>query len=107
MSCRDYHLPAPKITEYPDDTRVTIKEHVSYKDMNSEERLWTCYIHACLQQTNGERLTNTSLRERLGIAEENKAIASRLIKSAVEKNLIKPFDPTAAPRYMGYIPYWA
>jgi predicted HTH transcriptional regulator len=107
MSCGDYCLPAPSITEYPYATRVTMAAHKPYKDMSNEERLWTCYVHACLQKTRSEKLTNATLRERLGISEENKAIASRLIRSAVAKGLIKPFDATAAPRYMGYVPFWA
>jgi predicted HTH transcriptional regulator len=107
MSCGDYYLPAPKITEYPYATRVTMTAHKAYKDMSVEERLWTCYIHACLQQTVGKKLTNTSLRERLDITEENKAIVSRLIKKAAEKGLIRAFDPTAAAKSMSYVPYWA
>jgi hypothetical protein len=81
--------------------------HKPYKDMSVEERLWTCYSHAYLQKTRGQKLTNASLHVRLGISEENKSVVSRLIKSAVAKGLIKPFDATTAPRYMGYVPFWA
>jgi predicted HTH transcriptional regulator len=83
MSCGDYYLPAPRITEYPYATRVTMTDHKAYKDMSIEERLWTCYIHACLQQTVGKHLSNTSLRERLDLPESSKAMTSRLIKKAV------------------------
>jgi predicted HTH transcriptional regulator len=107
IACSGGHLTAPKITEYPNATRVTAKEHLPYKGMSVEERLWTCYIHACYLQTIGEKLTNASLRERLGIDEGNKAIASRLIKKAIEKDLVKPFDPSAGSKGMSYIPYWA
>ena len=31
----------------------------------------------------------------------------RLIKEAVEKGILKPLDPSTAPRYMKYIPIWA
>ena len=106
-ACQDYHLPAPKITEYPSATRVTMTEQKVYKDMTVEERLWTCYIHACYQQTEGRHLTNPSLRERLNISEANKAMVSRLIKKAVDKGLIKPFDSAAASKLMSYLPYWA
>ena len=39
--------------------------------------------------------------------ETSSGSVSRLIKEAVEMMLIKPLDPTTAPRYMKYIPYWA
>ena len=32
---------------------------------------------------------------------------SRLIKEAIDKQIIKPIDPDTAPRYMKYIPVWA
>ena len=45
------------------------------------------------------------LLSRIG-AESNMAIASRLIKNAISKGLIKPFDPSAATKSMSYVPYW-
>ena len=52
-------------------------------------------------------LTNASLRERFGIEEKNKAIASRRIREAVDEGVIKPFDENAARRLMKYVPFWA
>jgi len=42
-----------------------------------------CYLHACLKYVNREHLTNTSVRGRFGIEQQNIATASRLIKEAV------------------------
>ena len=72
-----------------------------------EDKLWSLYLHACIQQLQGEYLTNSSLRKRFGLSENNSASISRLIKEALAKKLIKPFDTTTAPRYMKYIPIWA
>ena len=52
-------------------------------------------------------MTNTSLRERFGIKEENKAQASRFIKEALDAGKILPYDENAAPKLMKYIPHWA
>ena len=52
-------------------------------------------------------LTNASLRKRFGIEERNKAAVSRYIREAVEADMIKPFDDTAARKMMKYVPYWA
>lgn len=52
-------------------------------------------------------MTNQSLRVRFGLLDSSSASISRLIKSAVEENFIKPLDPTTAPRYMKYIPFWS
>jgi ATP-dependent DNA helicase RecG len=52
-------------------------------------------------------MTNTTLRNRFGIETKNSAVASRLIKEAVEAGVIHPYDETASKRLMKYVPFWA
>lgn len=53
-------------------------------------------------------MTNTSLRERFQIADENAAMVSRIIKETYEAGLIKEENPENTSRkYMKYIPIWA
>ena len=52
-------------------------------------------------------MTNSSLRERFGIEDKNMAIASRIIKDALEANAIKPFDESQSRKYAKYLPFWA
>ena len=107
IECELKHLPAPKIVLYEENTRVILYSNLSFNNIPIEDKLWSVYLHACLQYLKGEHLTNQSLRERFGIEEKNKAIISRLIADAVSKNLIKVFDETTAPRYKSYVPIWA
>jgi len=51
--------------------------------------------------------TNSSVRQRFGIDERNKATASRLLKDAVARGLITAYDKDASPRLMKYVPFWA
>ena len=107
ISCEMLQLPAPKIDLYESNTRVTLFAEIPYTNLSAEERLWACYIHACIKQVQGEQLTNSSLRARFGLKESASGNVSRLIKDAVDAHLIKPLDPETAPRYMKYIPIWA
>ncbi len=75
--------------------------------MDKADRVRACYLHACLKYVNREYLTNSSLRERFGIEQQNIAVASRLIKEAVETGTIVPYDAAAAPKMMKYVPWWA
>ncbi|GEM52594.1 hypothetical protein EB1_23840 [Empedobacter brevis NBRC 14943 = ATCC 43319] len=53
-------------------------------------------------------MTNQSLRDRFKIEDQNAAIASRIIKDALEDGVIKLEDPENKSRkYTKYIPYWA
>ena len=53
---------------------------MTFRNIPMEDKLYPCYLHACLMYIQGE---------------------------ALKKNLIKVFDPNTAPRYMKYIPIWA
>jgi ATP-dependent DNA helicase RecG len=75
--------------------------------MDKEDRIRSCYLHACLKYVNRDFMTNYSLRERFGIAPKNSATASRLIKEALNKGVIRAYDRDAAPRMMKYVPFWA
>lgn len=107
FACEAYQLPAPKIDLYEGNTKVTLFSHTPYGAMSTEDKLRACYLHACIKQVSGEQMTNSSLRERFGLESTAMSSISRLIKEAVEHELIKPVDPNTAPRHMRYIPFWA
>lgn len=101
-------LPTPRIDVYEGgSTRVTIFRKIDFFDLNTEDKLWACYMHACIQYVQGDKLTNASLRKRFGLEGKSAGSISRLIKLAVEEKYIKVLDPTTAPRYMKYVPIWA
>ncbi|HJI30077.1 MAG TPA: putative DNA binding domain-containing protein [Veillonellaceae bacterium] len=106
-SCEKEQFPSPKIETYSDSTRVLLFQSVPFVDIPMEDKLWACYLHACLKYIQGEQLTNSSLRERFGLQKSSSGSISRLIKEAVKENYIKPFNSHTAPRYMKYIPSWA
>jgi len=107
ITCEMLQLPAPIIYLYEESFRVTIFAEMPFSNISFEDKLWACYLHACIKQVQGEQLTNRSLRERFGLEETSSGSISRLIKEAVNKKMIKPLDPNTAPRHMKYIPIWA
>lgn len=107
ISCELQMLPAPRIDLYEENTKVTLYAEMPFSSLSAEDKLWACYLHACVKQVENEQLTNTTLRERFGLKPSSSGSVSRLIKEAVNMKLIKPLDPETAPRYMRYIPYWA
>lgn len=107
ISCELKQLPAPKINLYEESTKVTLFAEMPFTNISPEDKLWACYLHACIKQVQSEQLTNSSLRERFGLPSTSAGSISRLIKEAVASKVIKPLDPDTAPRYMKYLPYWA
>ncbi|MCF2558253.1 putative DNA binding domain-containing protein [Fournierella massiliensis] len=106
-SCEHWQLPAPRIETPSESTRVTLFAEIPFSHLSLEDKLWACYLHACLRYVEGEQLTNSSLRQRFNLPDSSAGNISRLIKEAVLQSLLKPLDPDTAPRYMKYIPVWA
>lgn len=107
ISCELQKLPAPRIQIYQESTKVFLFSHLDFTNIPMEDKIWATYLHACVKFIEGNALTNSSLRERFGVAESSSGSISRLIKEALNKQIIRPVDPTTAPRYMRYIPIWA
>lgn len=107
IACELSQLPAPRMDIYEDSTKVTLFSEINFSDLPVNDRLWGCYLHACIRYLQGEYLTNNSLRARFGLKDTSSGMASRLIKDAVNRGYIKPYDPDTARRYMKYIPIWA
>jgi ATP-dependent DNA helicase RecG len=86
---------------------VVLFAHRPLTKMDEADQIRAVYLHACLRYVNREHMTNTSIRERFGIEPKNSAIASRLIREAVDVGVVLPYDPDEAPKLMRYIPFWA
>ena len=102
-----YQLPAPIIEVTDEHTRVILFSHVPFKEMKREDKIRACYLHACLKYVTREYMTNSTLRQRFGLEAKDISSVSRIIKDAIDTNVIKAVDPNTAPRYLKYVPFWA
>lgn len=107
ISCESKYLAAPRINVYQESTRVSLFAYLDFVNIQTDDRIWSTYLHACIKYIEGDALSNSSLRERFGLKTTSSGMVSRLIKEVQAKKLIKPVDPDTAPRYMRYIPIWA
>ena len=112
ISCELKRLPAPEIelyegSTYEGGTKVTLFSEIPFSNLPQKDRLWACYLHACILYVQQEQMTNSSLRQRFGLQSTAAGSISRLIKEAVERGFIKPFDPNTSNKYMKYVPVWA
>ena len=101
-----YQLPAPLFEVTGDHTRSVLFAHKKLNEMDKADRIRACYLHCCLKWVKREAMNNSTVRERFGIEEQNKAQASRIIKQTIEAGLIKPYDADSGARSMRYIPFW-
>lgn len=104
----EYHqLPAPIWEQQDGAFRVTLFAPKALRQMDRQQKIHACYLHACLRYVNREPVNNTSLRERFGVEAGNAAIVSRIIKDALEAGVIKPLEEGQAKKAARYLPWWA
>ncbi len=102
-----YQLPPLRILVQENRTNVTLFAYRKFAELNRQERISACYQHACLKYIASDKMTNQSLRERLGIEKKNYPMASRIIRDTLEEKIIKDANPdNETSRIMGYIPFW-
>ncbi len=99
-----FQLPPPDFRKPPGSTQVVLYAPRKFAQMDSVERLRACYQHCVLCWVGNTEMTNTTLRKRLGIADKNYSMASRIISAAVKAKLIKQIDSDKDIRK--YIPDW-
>ena len=102
-----FQLPAPSFETPEGSTRAVLFAHKQLNAMDSKEKVRACYLHAALRSVQRDPMTNSSLRDRFGIDKKNMAIASRIIKDALDEGVIKPLDEEQGRRHAKYVPFWA
>jgi predicted HTH transcriptional regulator len=103
-----FQLPAYDALIQEKHTKVILYAYQKFANMDKQDRIRACYQHACLKYVMNEKMTNTTLRERFKIADENAAMVSRIIKDTAQAGLIKEEDPKNNSRkFVKYIPIWA
>ncbi len=100
-----FQLPPPDFRVEESATRVVLFAPRRFAEMSADERVRACYQHAVLKYVSGDRMKNSTLRERLGIEDRNAAQVSQVIRQALERGLIRPADPDR--KQAAYVPHWA
>ena len=108
FECEYYQLPAPKFIEGENYTRINLYAYIKLGQMDKEDKFRACYLHSCIKYVQGEAMTNQSLRQRFGIAEQNYSIASRIISESIKSGLVKDYDSESnSKKHAKYLPFWA
>lgn len=103
-----YQLPAPDFRVGERHTKAILFSHKEFEEMDRNDRIRACYQHCCLRYVMNQKMTNQSLRDRFKLPEKKTESVSRVIRDAMEAEIIKLTDPTITSlRYRSYVPFWA
>ena len=103
-----FQLPAYDVHIHEAHTGVLLFAYQRFSEMERKDRVRACYQHACLKYVMNEKMTNQSLRVRMGIDEKNYPMVSRIFKETLDAGLIKESNPdNTSKKLSSYIPIWA
>jgi ATP-dependent DNA helicase RecG len=103
-----FQLPPPDFRVAGYNTLAVMYAPAKLTAMSLEDRIRACYQHACLMYVSNRKMTNSSLRDRFGVAASNSAVISRLIKEALTAGVVKIADPAnQSKKDRAYLPDWA
>ena len=103
-----YQLPAPDFRLGERHFTVVLYAHKKFEEMDRKERINACFWHCVLRYVTGQKMTNSTLRDRFTLSQGRSETVSRIISDAIHENKIKSDDPSRASRkFASYIPYWA
>ena len=105
--CELAQLPSPGIVQYDTSTKVIVYAHIDFFELDQEQKLWSCYLHACIMWLSGRSATNSSLRERFGLDKRSSSSISRVLGKSVSIGLLKLKEEVVGTKSKRYIPYWA
>jgi len=101
-----FQLPAPIFETTSEHTRAVLFAHREFNEMDKDDRVRACYLHACLRYVQRDYMTNTTLRDRFGIEAKNSATVSRIIRDALIADLIRCHDNSVGSKARKYLPWW-
>lgn len=105
--CELAQLPSPSIVQYETSTRVIVYSHIDFFELEQEQKIWSCYLHACIMWLSGKSATNSSLRERFGLDKRSSSSISRVLGKSVSSGFLKLKEEATGTKSKRYIPYWA
>ena len=107
QSIEMFGLPPLEFTEQSNSFKATIYTPKKYKEMEQHERILATYQHCVLKFVANDKMTNASLRKRLGVSEANYPMVSKIINAAIAAGKVKKGSPEVkARKYTYYLPYW-
>lgn len=100
-------LPAPEFISSESAMRVVLFGPRPYSAMAKRDKLRAAFHHCILRWLRQDFMSNSSLRARFSLSDDEYQSVSALIAELVKSRKIVPADPAQGKRNARYVPYWA
>jgi ATP-dependent DNA helicase RecG len=101
-------LPAPEFRTGSLRTSAILFGHREFGQMTREDRIRACYQHCCLLHVTSRTMTNSTLRERFGLRDNQASVATTILGNTKDAGLIvQQQTDSNSQRFSRYVPWWA
>jgi predicted HTH transcriptional regulator len=107
IEIEDMSLPAPEFYHSENSMRVVLFGPKRFAQLSKGDKVWSCYCHCVVRWLRHDYMSNTSLRERFSLADEEYQAVSAVISAARKGGRIVEAEAGQGKRNARYIPYWA
>lgn len=107
IQIEDMFLPAPWFFLSENSMRVVLFGPKKFNELSKADKVWACFCHCVVRFNRHDYMSNTTLRERFSLPEEEYQAVSALIASARKEGRIVRADENQGNKYAKYVPYWA
>ncbi len=100
-------LPAPEFFFSEDAMKVVIFGPKAFRQLSKADKVWACFCHCVVRYIRRDYMTNTTLRKRFSLSDDEYQAASSVIADTRQAGKIVEADPEQGRRNARYVPYWA
>lgn len=107
MQIESANLPPPDFQSSQNSMRVILYGPKPFSKLTKGEKLRACFYHCVIRWLTNDYMSNSSLRERFSLRDEDYQAVSAIISESVKLRRIAPADENQGKRNARYVPYWS
>lgn len=107
LAMENRSLPAPEFFASENSMRIVLPGSRAFSELSKGDKVWACFCHCVVRWLKNDYMSNTSLRQRFSLPDEEYQAVSAVIANAREEGRIVPADENQGNRNAKYVPYWA
>jgi ATP-dependent DNA helicase RecG len=107
IEIEELSLPAPEFIASENTMRVVVFGQKPFEKLSKGDKIWACFCHCVVRWLRHDYMSNTTLRERFSLAQEDYQAVSAVISDARKAERIVPAEEDQGKRNARYVPYWA
>jgi predicted HTH transcriptional regulator len=101
------NLPAPDFHASENSMRVVLFGPRAFGQLSKVEKIRACFFHCVIRWLTNDYMSNTTLRQRFSLKDEDYQAVSAVISEAIRLKRIVPAEAGQGRRNARYVPPWA